>query len=208
MTGIFIAFDGMPGSGKGTMIKNTFQYLYDKSKKFDNILVTDEPTNGPYGLEIRDLFKKQKSSDDFKDELFELFAKDREWHINEIIIPLLEKNFVIIADRYKYSSIAYQTTQGTDFEKVFNKHRNFLAPTITFILDVSPENSYSRINSAEDEKRKDTDKFRELDFISNLRSLFLSMPEKLPNERIVIIDANKPIENVFEQIQKYLQELL
>ena len=83
--GSFIVFDGLPGSGKGTQIKKAFEYIYEKSKKYDNILITDEPTQGPYGLKIRELFKKQVTSEDFKDELFELFAKDREWHIEEII---------------------------------------------------------------------------------------------------------------------------
>ena len=61
MVGTFIVFDGGPGCGKGTMIKKTFDLVFDLSKKYDNILVTDEPTNGPYGQKVRELFKKQKS---------------------------------------------------------------------------------------------------------------------------------------------------
>ncbi len=208
MSGKFIVFDGLPGSGKGTQIKKSFSYIFDKSKKFDNILITDEPTRGPFGLEIRGLLKKQETSDDFKDELFELFVKDREWHVNEIIKPLLEKNFVILCDRYKYSSIAYQTVQGTSFEKVFSAHKDFLAPDLALIFDVSPEEAFRRMNTAKDPKRKESDKFREQDFISSLRNIFNSLPEKLPNENIAIIDANKKIDYVFSDVVKELNSIL
>ena len=126
MPGSFIVFDGGPGCGKGTMIKKTFDYIFGKSKKYDNILVTDEPTNGPYGQKVRDLFKKQKNPEDLKEEIFQAFVDDRAWHIDNIIVPALDKNFVVLCDRYKYSSIAYQTVQGTEFNKVFNAHKNFL----------------------------------------------------------------------------------
>ncbi|MFA5357443.1 MAG: dTMP kinase [archaeon] len=206
--GIFIAFDGISGCGKGTMIKKTFEYIYDKSKKFDNILITDEPTRGPYGLELRECFKKQKSSEDLAEEIFDLFVKDREWHIENIVKPALGKNFVVICDRYKYSSIAYQTAQGNDFEKVFAAHKNFLAPDLAVILDVEPAEAYGRMNSEKSEKRKESDKFRGLEFISGLRKLFLDAPKLLPNENIKIIDANKSVDEVFAQIKPFLDEVL
>jgi dTMP kinase len=208
MTGTFIVFDGLPGSGKGTQIKKAFEYIFEKSKKYDNILVTDEPTNGPYGLKVRELIKKQKTSDDFKEELFQAFADDRKWHIENVIQPALEKDFVVICDRYKYSSIAYQTVQGTEFEKVFSTHKDFLAPDLALILDVAPETGHKRISYAKDEKRNQSDNFRGLDFISNLRKYFLDLPNKLPNENIQIIDANVPIEKVFAQITPLIDSIL
>ncbi len=208
MPGIFIVFDGLPGCGKGTMIRKTFEYVYGKSKKFDNILVTDEPTNGPFGKKLRELFKQQKSSDDLKEEIFQAFVDDRAWHIKNIISPCLEKGFVIICDRYKYSSIAYQTVQGTPFERVFSAHKDFLAPKLSVILDVSPEEAFRRINSEKSEKRKQSDNFRELDFITKLRERFLALPKDLPKENIVIVDANKPIDAVFEQIKPLIDKVL
>jgi len=208
MTGTFIVFDGLPGSGKGTQIKKSFEYIFEKSKKYDNILVTDEPTNGPYGLKVRELFKKQKTSDDFKEELFQAFADDRKWHIEQVIQPALDKDFVVICDRYKYSSIAYQTVQGTDFEKVFATHKDFLAPDLALILDVEPEIGHKRISYAQDEKRQQSDNFRELDFISNIRKYFLDLPNLLPKENIKIIDANISIDKVFDQIRPLLATAL
>ncbi|MCX6801427.1 MAG: dTMP kinase [Candidatus Diapherotrites archaeon] len=206
--GTFIVFDGISGCGKGTMVKKTFEYIYDKSKKYDNILITDEPTRGPHGLKLREYFKKQKSSADYAEEIFQLFVDDRKWHIENIIKPSLEKNFVVICDRYKYSSIAYQTAQGKDFNKVFAAHKNFLAPDLALILDVNPKEAHRRMHSEKSEKRKESDKFRSIGFISNLRGLFLGQPKLLPEENIKVIDANVPIEEVFAQIKPFLDEAL
>jgi dTMP kinase len=208
MSGCFIVFDGGPGSGKGTMIKKTFEYIFDKSKKYDNILVTDEPTNGPYGQKVRQLFKAQKNPTDFASEIFQAFIDDRAWHIENIIKPALEKNFVVICDRYKYSSIAYQTVQGTDFNKVFSSHKDFLAPNLVLILDVEPTEAVRRISSADDEKRKQSDNFRQLDFVKNLQTYFTKLPTLLPSENIQIINANKPIPEVFDSIKPLLDKVL
>jgi dTMP kinase len=208
VTGTFIVFDGLPGSGKGTQIKKAFEYIFDKSKKYDNILVTDEPTNGPYGLKLRELFKKQKNALDLKEDIFEAFVDDRKWHIENTIIPALKNNFVVLCDRYKYSSIAYQTVQGTDFEKCFSAHKDFLVPDLALIFDVDPEESNKRIHSADDEKRQESDNFRELEFVKNLRKYFLDLPNLLPDEAIKIINANKNIEDVFLQVKEQLDAYL
>ncbi len=210
VVGTFIAYDGGPGSGKGTMIRKTFEYVYGKSKKYDNILVTDEPTNGPFGKKVRELFKQQKSPSDLKDEILDAFIADRKWHIENIIQPALDKNFVVIADRYKYGSIAYQTVQGSALEKCVSLNKPLLAPDLALILDVEPAESIRRITSdkTEEEKRKQSDNFRQLEFVSSLRKYFLQVPSLLPDENIHIIDANKPKEIVFEQIKPLLDKVL
>ena len=190
MKGVFIVFDGPPGSGKGTMIKRTFEYIFDKSKKYDNILVTDEPTEGPFGKKVRELLKKQKSSEDFREEIFQAFWDDRKWHIEQIITPALEKGFIVICDRYKYSSIAYQSAQGTEFEKVFSAHKDFLSPDLALILDVDSEAGYLRTKKDSAEKRVQSDKFREVEFVKKVRENFLKQKALLPDENIAVIDAN------------------
>lgn len=210
MAGTFVAFDGGPGSGKGTMIRRTFNYVYGKSKKYDNILVTDEPTNGPFGKKVRDLFKQQKSPSDLADEILEAFVEDRKWHIENIILPALEKNFIVLADRYKYGSIAYQTVQGSELSKVLKLNKPLLSPDLALILDVEPSEAVRRINSdkIEAEKRKDSDNFRQVEFVSGLRKYFLELPKLLPEENIRLIDANKPVDDVFNQIKPLLDSVL
>ena len=210
MTGTFIAFDGGPGSGKGTMIRKTFEYVYGLSKKYDNILITDEPTNGPYGKKVRELFKAQKSPNDLAKEILETFIEDRKWHIENIIQPALDKNFIVIADRYKYGSIAYQTVQGSSLELCVSLNAPLLAPSVAFILDVDPIEAVRRMNSdtIDLEKRKQTDNFRKIDFVTNLRTYFIQIPSLLSNENIHLIDANKSREEVFSQIKPLIDKVL
>ncbi len=206
--GKFIVFDGLPGAGKSTMIKMAFEYIYGRDKKYDNILVTDEPTNGPYGLKLRELFKKQKSSSDFSEEIFDLFCEDRKWHIENIIKPCLKKGFVILCDRYKYSSIAYQTVQGIDFEKVFLRHKDFLPPDLALVFDVSPEIAAKRMALDDSTKRKQSDNFRSSEFVSKLRPFFLKMPSFFPKENIIVVDSNDSVKDVFLVVEKSIDRVL
>jgi len=210
VTGTFIAFDGGPGSGKGTMIRRTFDYVYGLSKKYDNILVTDEPTNGSFGKKVRELFKLQKNPFDLAEEILQAFIEDRKWHIENVIQPALDKNFVVIADRYKYGSIAYQTVQGSNLNRCVELNAPLLAPSVAFILDVDPVEALKRINSdtIDSSKRKQTDNFRELDFVTSLRSYFLQIPSLLPKENIHLIDANKSRDEVFSNIKPLIDEVL
>ena len=88
--GVFIVLDGMDGSGKSEMVKLLHNYLFSKNKKY-RILTTREPTNGIYGKEIRKILAKEKDPKLNAEKLLELFIKDREEHVNRVIIPFLKK---------------------------------------------------------------------------------------------------------------------
>ena len=41
-------------------------------------------------------YKKQKNVNDLKEEIFQTFIDDRAWHIENVILPALEKDFVVL----------------------------------------------------------------------------------------------------------------
>ena len=88
--GIFIVLDGMDGSGKSELVKLLHNYLFSKNKKY-RILTTREPTNGTHGNEIREILANEKDPKQNADKLLDLFIKDREDHLKNIIMPFLEK---------------------------------------------------------------------------------------------------------------------
>lgn len=47
-------------------------------------------------------------------------------------------------------------------------------------------------------KRKKIDKFEKLNFLGKLRGNYLKLPRLLKKEKIVVIDADRPVEDVFE----------
>jgi|TARA_Y100000310_G_scaffold336554_1_gene421421 dTMP kinase len=202
--GVFIVMDGIDGSGKSEMVKLLHDYLLSKSKKY-RILTTREPTNGMYGKEIRDILAKEKDPNINGQKMLELFIKDREEHLKNTVIPFLNKSNdheanIVICDRYYYSTIAFQATQGLDMKMLIEINKEFLIPEIVFILDVRPEVALERIKSREKEK------FEQLEFMNKLREKFLELP-RLLKDNIKIIDASRVLNEVFNDIKKEVDKL-
>jgi len=200
MKSLFIVFDGLDGSGKGEMIKKLKGYL---SKKGLDILVTKEPTDGYYGKEIREILKKEKDPKMGAEKCLTLFVADRKEHLINEIEPFLEKEGVVICDRYYYSTIAFQHTQGIDIEQVVFQNMSFKTPDITFILDLPAEMALERVDKRGDGKEK----FEHVEFMKELRNNFLKLNETL-DDNIKIIDASKSKDEVFEQIKKEVDKLI
>ena len=203
--GIFIVIDGIDGSGKGEIVKKLHNHLFSKSKSY-SILTTREPTNGMHGMKIRKILETEKNPDENAGNLLELFIKDREEHVEDVIAPFLKNSDggnanIVICDRYYHSTIAFQSTQGIDTDELIKKNSKFPKPDITFILDLEPETAMKRMSGREKEK------FENLDFMKSLRKKFLELP-KLLNERIIIIDASKNVEKVFEDVKKEVDRII
>ena len=202
--GIFIVLDGLDGSGKSEMVKLLHNYL-SKSKKY-RILTTREPTNGNYGKETRDILAREKDPNVNGQKLLELFVKDREEHLKNIIIPFLNKSNdhevnIVICDRYYYSTIAFQATQGLEMKMLIEINKEFLIPDVALILDLKPEVALERI------KGRKKEKFEQLAFMKKLRKKFLELPKFL-NDNIKIVDASKDKNFVFDYIKKEIDMLL
>ena len=204
-TSYFIVVDGIDGSGKSEMIKLIHNHLFSKSKKF-RILTTREPTNGEYGKKIRQMLAHENDPFSSSRELVELFIKDREMHLKNTIIPFLSNTNgdeinIVISDRYYHSTIAFQSAQGMNINEMIEKNKDFLKPDVAFILDVLPEVALKRI-----EYRK-KEKFEQLEFMNKIRNNFLMLPQVL-DDNIKIIDSNRPIKQVFNDIKKDIDSLI
>jgi len=201
---IFIVLDGMDGSGKSEMMKLLYDYL-SKNNKY-NILMTREPSNSKYGKEIRDILANEGDPNTNSDKMLELFIKDREEHLKNTIIPFLNKPNgheanIVISDRYYYSTIAFQATQGLDIKMLVELNKEFLKPDIAFILDIKPEIALERI------KTRKKEKFEQIGFMNKLRNKFLELPKFL-NDNIKIMDASKDMNEVFEDMREEVNKVV
>lgn len=196
----FIVFTGLDGCGKGEQIIRLVKYLYEKNKHKD-VYLTREPSNGPFGQKLRQgILKEDKDPMEKARLCLDLYVKDREWHVNNIILPQLKKENIVICDRYHYDTMAFQQTQGIPLKEIIELNKNLPKPDIVFLLDVDPETALERI-----EKRGiDKTKFEKLEFMKKLRENFLDLPNHI-NDNIKIIDAKKSIEEVFSDILKILE---
>ena len=199
---LFIVLDGLDGSGKGEMVKRLKNYL--AKKKELKILVTKEPTDGLYGRQIKEILRKEKDPKAGGEKCLTLFVQDRQEHLSKDIEPFLkEDNHIVICDRYYYSTIAFQHTQGIDVEELIIKNMCFRTPDITFILDLPAELALERIIK----RGKEKEKFEQLDFTKELRQNFLRLRDRL-GDNIVVTDASKSKKDVFDQIKRKIDKLL
>lgn len=204
MKGIFIAIEGMDGSGKGYAMMRLQEYIMGKSKKYDHLLLTREPTYGQYGIQIREMLKKQ--TDPYKDakRMLELYVADRKNHLEQHILPALSRGYIVLCDRYKYSTYAFQQAQGIPFEEIEKAHEGIASPDITFILDLPAAQAVARLRYR-DWKTKN-EKFENEEFMTKLQEKYLELPIRLPKDKIVIIDASVEKEEMFTQIREELEK--
>ncbi len=206
MKNLFIVVDGMDGSGKTELIKMLHNYLFSKDKRL-KILTTREPSTGPYGQQLRKMLAEEKNPKDNAHRLLELFIKDREDHLRTTVEPFLKEKSgwnVVLCDRYYYSTFAFQQTQGIELEVIRKLNEKFRKPDAAFILDVKPEIALKRVLGRVNVKEK----FENLGFMKELQGNFLALKNQLHNENIMIVDSNRPLPKVFDDVRKDMDKLL
>lgn len=125
--GLFVAIEGIDGTGKTTLARN----LNERLSKVFEVTLTQEPSDTVYGRRLRQSFEEGRLT---AEEELELFVKDREEHLKTVIKPGLENQKIVITDRYFFSNIAYQGAYGIDTERIKKANMNFPLPDIVLFL--------------------------------------------------------------------------
>lgn len=204
--GLLIAMEGIDGCGKSTQSLNLAETLFSQYKKIDSILLTHEPTHSKFGLEISQRLSESNRdpSSNAKDRMLELYVLDREHHVDTMIAPALAQKAVVICDRYKYSTIAYQSAQGVPIAHAMEENAGFPIPDVTFLFNVSVENAVARLQKS----GKQLDKFEKGPFLEKVKEQYLKLPALLPKEKIVVINANASVEQIREDVVRAVKPLL
>lgn len=199
--GFFIVLEGGDGTGKTTQTKLISKHLEDKG--FDSIVLTREPGGVDTAEKIRNIILNE-NIDPVTEAL--LFASARREHLVKKVMPALNEGKIVICDRFLYSSLAYQGyARDLGIDTVYNI--NSLAvedcfPDLTIMLDLNAEEGIKRIFTNREDETNRLDK-EGLDFHSKVREGYKIVSEKYSNE-LVIVDASKSIEDVFEDIKAIL----
>ncbi len=192
--GLFITFEGADGCGKTTQLNLLKEYLIDMGC---NVLVTREPGAKGLGERLRDILLNYDGEVSDRCESF-LFLADRAQHIDTIVKPALDLGQIVLCDRHTDSTVAYQGYgRGLDIEQI-NRLNNIatdgLKPDLTLVFDVDIETSMQRVGGEKDRMESSGD-----EFFNKVRYGYLEIAKKEP-QRVKVIDATKPIEDVFEQV--------
>ena len=203
MRGSFITLEGIEGSGKSTSLETITKTLSDHNINF---ILTKEPGGGPLGQDLRALLLDKTSRISPDTELLLMMA-DRKDHIDNYVIPNLEKGIWIISDRYLDSTYAYQGGgRQIDTSKI-DKLVSLLdlpIPDLTILFDLAPSIALKRA-----QKRSALDRFESepIDFHERIRSTYLLLSE-LHSERFKLVDSSKEIIEVQDQVKKILLDYL
>jgi dTMP kinase len=153
--GFFITFEGIDGCGKSTQAKLLFENLVNLGI---DVFWTKEPGGTELGKMVREILLKFNGDIDTLTE-FLLFASDRSYHVKEIIREL-SKGKVVISERFKDSSIAYQGYGGglsINFIERIHREITILEPDLTILLDISPLTSIKRVKNPDRIEKKGID---------------------------------------------------
>jgi len=194
--GILIAFEGIDGVGKSTQLRLLAEFL---RKQGCTVIETREPTDGPFGKKIRELYVDRGRCS--LEEEFELFVQDRRRHVQEVIGPELAAGSIVLTDRYYFSTAAYQGAAGLDPDEVLTQNSFAPKPDMVLLLTMKPEDALARIRELRGEELNE---FEQEEQLSRVAKLFASFDDAC----IKRIDAASELITVQEEIQKAVNQLL
>lgn len=202
---VFITLEGIDGCGKSTQLKLIVEYLRNNNI---TALPLREPGDTRLGEAVRSVLLGLTDSNiliDPKTE-FLLFSAARSQFTREKLVPGLSNHEVIISDRFTDSSLAYQGFgHGVDTEfirRINSDVTEGITPDLTLVFDIAPVRAFDRL-----EKRQDRIERYGVEFFERVRSGYLRIAEEEP-ERIKIIDADRSIDEVFNDVKSILSKLL
>lgn len=139
---MFIAFEGIEGTGKSTQIRRVAERLKALGQE---VVVTREPGGSILAEELRRfVVEGEPDRMDAHTELL-IFTAARRDHIANTIRPALEAGKIVLCDRYLGSTLALQF--DVDRQTILDTHNAFcfgLMPDITVMLELTAEAGLER----------------------------------------------------------------
>lgn len=203
--GIFITLEGPDGSGKSTIARLLQKHIEDLGLK---CILTREPGGTDIGEDIRNVLLDNKNTKMSGRAEALLYAASRAQHVEEKIKPYLDQGYVVISDRYVFSSLAYQgCARGLGIEEVMEINRfamNNVYPDSILFFDISPEVALSRkfVNREGDRLENEGDEFHKTTYDGYKKAI------SIYNENVEVINAGGDIKQVLNQCVEKLSQLL
>jgi len=197
----FISFEGIDGSGKSTQATLFLDKLIQKGKQ--GILVR-EPGGTPISEAIRHVLLTKGNRQMVARTEALLMTASRSQLTKEVILPNLEQNRWVIADRYADSTLAYQgggRELNLDWLQDLNKFATYdLEPNVTFVIDILPKEALRRRGQTEDRIEEEG-----IAFQKQVRRTYLELAQQY-SDRIIVIDGHMDREiiqdNIWDEINR------
>lgn len=185
MRGIYVAIEGIDGSGKTRQARKLHKRMTYEGLK-NNLVV--EPSDGIIGKTARELLKEEKVD---QRVMSMLFGADR-LRRSEIFDLWLNAGTSIVSDRSFYSSLVYQG----DSQYTMFANKDVLVPNKVIVLNVPVHVAQERLS-----KREELDTFeKDEEFMEECRKRYEWFAANTP--WIHIVDATKRPAKVHKQIME------
>src|SRR5258708_4549340 len=203
--GLYLALEGIDGSGKTTQVDRLVSYFEKKGRE---VIHTREPRKGEgiIGKLIQDILHGKTAVSPVAFQY--LFTADRQMHHQDVILPALAAGKVVISDRCFWSAIPYgildmdeAITANTMQQKlvaqsILSFYHEFTIPDKTFYLDVSLETAIIRITQGDGANEIYEDKAKLERAIRGYEWLLQEF-----SDEFTVVDANNDVDAVTKEIE-------
>lgn len=198
---LFITFEGVEGCGKSLQAGELCSRLSGHGLAASLI---HEPGGVELGEELAPILREKNISP--LAELF-LFSASRSQLVCEVIKPLLQKDYIVVCDRFADSTLAYQGYgRGLDLslvKVVTEAASQGIKPVLTVLLDLPVEIGLSR----KGQDRLDRFEMEGPGFLERVRDGYLKLASEDPG-RWLVIDALRSKEEIARRVWQRVETLL
>ncbi len=200
---MFLSIDGGDGAGKSTQAELLRAWLEGSGRE---VVRCRDPGSTPLGEAVRGLLlDRHDLAIDRRSEML-LYMAARAQLVEEVIRPALAAGKTVLSDRYLLANVVYQGYGGgLDIDTLWQVGRvatGGLMPDLTIVLDMPADAAASRLDRELDRMEQQGDAFH-----ARVRDGFLKEAARDP-QRIVVIDAARPIEDVQTDIQAAVRRVM
>ena len=211
MSGAFITFEGIEGSGKSTQISRLLLHLTEQGRL---VRLTREPGGTPIGDQVRRiLLDPANRLLDPTAELL-LYAASRAQHLREVILPAIAAGRTVLCDRFSDATLAYQGYgRGLSIPTIRELDRIVTAglrPALTILLDLPAETGLGRArgrNTSQGLHNEARFENEDLLFHNRVRDGYLRLAQEEPG-RIRIVNAARTPEEIQDDVRTIVDEVL
>ena len=204
MSGKFITLEGIDGAGKSTHLA---WFAAALARRGIAHRVTREPGGTPLGERVRAELLDPDHSVDGETEALLMFAARNE-HLARVIRPALAAGEWVLCDRFSDATFAYQGGgRGVAMAKLEALEawvQGNLQPDATFYFDLPAAMARQRLQGV---RTPDKFELEQVEFFERVRQAYLERARRF-TQRIRVIDASRPIEEVQERLGSALTDLL
>jgi len=202
LSGLFITFEGMDGSGKTTQMRRLAARLRAMGR---TVLETVEPGGTAIGAKIRRILLDGANQELSPTAELLLYFASRAQNVDEWIVPALARGEVVLADRFTDSTLVYQGCgRGLGAESVMALDRiacRGLVPDLTLLVDIDAETSLARAfarnaSAPTAETRMDE---QSLEFHRQVYEAYHALAAREPH-RFRIVDGRASVESIATEI--------